>query len=293
MISENKTTQGLTLRNGRFLAYSEYGDPIGKPVIYCHGSPGSRLDLANMEETLNQAGVRLIALDRPGIGLSDFKPGYQLLDWPDDVIELADELDLDKFGVLGLSGGGPFCAACSYKIPERLTKASLVSGIGLIDEPGATEGMGQTNKRIFSLARRANWLIRLQYALMARGLKSDPDRVLKQMKTAFPEPDRVLLEQHPEEAQSLLDSMSEALRAGTKGIAHEWSLYVRPWGFNLEDISIEVDLWHGEADTNVPVSMGQQMAQAIPNSTTHFLPNEGHVSLFVNHLEEILSELVG
>lgn len=293
MIAETKTDQGLLLRNGRFLSYTEYGSLTGTPVVYCHGSPGSRLDLANLEDVIKQADVRLIAPDRPGIGFSDFNPGYQLLDWPDDVIELADALHLDLFAVLGLSGGGPFAAACSFKIPERLTKTSIVSGIGLIDVPGATEGMSQTNQRVFSLARRANWLIRLQYALMARGLKSDPDRILRQMNKAFPEIDRVLLKEKPEEAQNLLASMSEAMRTGTKGIAHEWSLYVHPWGFNLEDISVEVDLWYGDADKNVPVAMGQHMARVIPNAKAHFLPDEGHVSLYANHMAEILSELVG
>ncbi len=291
MITE-KSNQTIQLKNGRFLAYTEYGDPMGKPVIYCHGSPGSRLDMAPNEEIIHKANVRLIAPDRPGIGLSDFQAGYQLLDWPNMVIELADALGLDRFAVLGLSGGGPFSAACAFKIVERVTRAAIVSGVGFIDTPGASDAMSQTNKLGFQLARRAKWLLRLQYWLMSFGLKSDPARVLKQMKQSLPEPDRAILEENQDDGMALIDSMAESLRAGTQGIAHEWSLFVRPWGFRLDAISTDVQLWHGEADTSAPVVMGRQIAEAIPHCKVHFIAGEGHVSLFSNHMPEILVNLV-
>jgi pimeloyl-ACP methyl ester carboxylesterase len=284
--------QTLTLSDGRRLGYAEYGAPDGTPVFYCHGSPGSRLDLANMDELLSGANTRLIAPDRPGIGLSDFNPDYQLVDWPDDLIQLADALALARFAVMGLSGGGPFCAASAYRFPDRVKKAAIVSGLSSLDTPGMEDALSDSNKRIFDLARRANWQLRLQYWLMGRGLQGNPDRVMKEMKKNLPAPDRVLLEEKPEELRALLNSMSEALRSGSRGVSYEWSLYARPWGFQLEEIAVPVDIWHGEADMNAPVIMGRQMVQTIPQARAHFLPDEGHISLFANHMEEILAALL-
>src|SRR5262245_28757373 len=103
----------LVLPDGRKLAYAEFGDPDGLPVLYCHGSPGSRLEpLLIGDERLRQAGLRVIAPDRPGMGGSDFQRGRRLTDWPADVVRLADHLRLPRFAILGNSGGGPFAAVC-------------------------------------------------------------------------------------------------------------------------------------------------------------------------------------
>ncbi len=119
----------LRLRDGRALSYLEVGAPDGTPVIHCHGNPSSRLEVLLLAEQATSLKVRLIGLDRPGIGYSDPKPGYGLLDWPDDVAELADRLGLDRFAMSGLSGGGPFALACAYKMPERLTACGLISTV--------------------------------------------------------------------------------------------------------------------------------------------------------------------
>src|SRR5512140_2188131 len=104
-----QTEQNITLPDGRKLAYAEYGDPDGKPVIYCHGNPGSRLDPKMLDlQLLRKFHVRIIAPDRPGMGGSDFLPGRKISDWPADVTALADGLHLDRFAILGISGGGPY-----------------------------------------------------------------------------------------------------------------------------------------------------------------------------------------
>ena len=122
----------VTLRDGRKLAYSEFGATNGKPVLYCHGNPGSRLDLGLFgEEVMQQYGLRMIAPDRPGIGQSDFLRGRRIVDWPADAAELADSLRISQFSVLGLSCGGPFAAVTAYALPKRVTKLVLVSSLGL------------------------------------------------------------------------------------------------------------------------------------------------------------------
>src|SRR5262249_13234638 len=108
----------LTLRDGRRLAYLDYGDAAGFPILCCHGTPGSRLDFAVYGTPLDEVHVRLIVPDRPGYGCSEAKRTARLLDWPDDVAQLADHLGLARFAVLGVSGGGPFAAACAYKLAQ-------------------------------------------------------------------------------------------------------------------------------------------------------------------------------
>jgi pimeloyl-ACP methyl ester carboxylesterase len=142
-MSESET---ITLPDGRTLGYAEYGDPKGRPVIYFHGWPSSRLQskLANTKAKWQH--VRLIAVDRPGFGLSTYQEGRTILDWPDDVAVLADALMIKKFAVLGVSGGGPYVAAAAYKIPDRLTKASIAVGLAPTWIPGNLDGISRTAK---------------------------------------------------------------------------------------------------------------------------------------------------
>ena len=139
----DKTSQTIRLKDGRTLGYAEYGTPQGKPVFYFHGFPSSRIDwpLFDTDGMAERINARIIAADRPGYGLSDFKRGRKILDWPDDVIELADALHIERFSVLGISGGGPYALACACRIPARLTTAAIVCGIGPAQAPGARDGV--------------------------------------------------------------------------------------------------------------------------------------------------------
>jgi len=115
------TNKTIHLHDGRTLGYAEYGRADGKALFYFHGHPGARLEARFLAEQAAQTGIRLIGVDRPGMGQSSFQTGRRLLDWPDDVAELADSLQLDRFAVVGFSGGGPYALACAYKISHRLT----------------------------------------------------------------------------------------------------------------------------------------------------------------------------
>ena len=129
-----KTDGRIRLADGRRLGYAEYGDPEGKPLFYCHGFPASRLEAALLDPSARKAGVRVVAADRPGCGLSDFQPDRRIGDWPGDVVELAGALGIDRFAVVGVSGGGPYALACARKIPQRLTAAAVVCGLGPVGE---------------------------------------------------------------------------------------------------------------------------------------------------------------
>jgi pimeloyl-ACP methyl ester carboxylesterase len=147
------------------------------------------------------------------------------------------------------------------------------------------------SRYIFSLARWAPWLVRPLMAGMAAQLKADPAAGLRQVLASFSQPDQALMQTHPELQQAFAHSLREAYRQGTRGVVYDMSLYARPWGFRLEDISLPVDVWQGEADTNVPVAMGQHYAQAMPNARARFFPGEGHL-MFINHCQEIFDALL-
>ncbi len=128
MIIPSKTNQTIKLKGGRNLGFAEYGDPQGKPVFEFHGNPSSRLGSELFDESAKKIGIRVIGIDRPGIGLSDYKPRRKLLDWPDDVIEFADVFGFKHFPIVGGSGGVPATLACPFKIPKRLSAVGVLFG---------------------------------------------------------------------------------------------------------------------------------------------------------------------
>ncbi|MDH3303442.1 MAG: alpha/beta hydrolase [Acidimicrobiia bacterium] len=147
----------MRLEDERTLAYAEWGDGSGLPIFHYHGSSSSRPEHLLQAEVLD--GVRLVTIDRPGHGLSDFQPERTLLDWPEDVAALADKLEIDRFAVSGWSAGGPNALACAYRIPERLTGVGLISSVGPYDRPAATAGMDRFNKVALAMSRRVPWAV--------------------------------------------------------------------------------------------------------------------------------------
>ena len=278
----------VRLPDGRMLGYAEFGAPEGKPIFYFHGFPSSRLDwlMSDPDDAATELSARIIAPDRPGYGLSDFKRDRRFTDWPQDVIALADALDIETFSVLGVSGGGPYAAACAYGIGDRLIKSGIVCGMGPAEAPGMKDGVSWTIPGYFSVMRS------VILKLTALGLERDPDQFLSKSKETMAYLDGQLLDQ-PEVAALFIEGMQESFRQGIKGANHEAVLYTRSWGFNLQEIKAEVHLWHGEQDLNVLVAVGRHVAEAIPNCQASFFEDEAHLTLPANHMREILSALVG
>ncbi|HET7034509.1 MAG TPA: alpha/beta hydrolase [Thermomicrobiaceae bacterium] len=280
----------VALPDGRQLSYAEYGDPTGRPVLYFHGIPGSRLSSAFADQPARARGVRIIAIDRPGIGRSTFRPGRRFLDWPRDVAALTGALGLETFAVAGVSGGAAYVAACALCLPERISFAGIISGMGPLETPGATSGMrGMTRRRRLeiALARRAPRLTcRLAQGHIAR--ESDPRRgdVIAQMCAEVAPADIALLGQ-PKTAAAVRRDFAEAFHQGPRGVAWDLILYARPWGFSPRDIPIEVHLWHGDADVTVPIAFGRALAGSIPRCRARYFPGEGHL-LAISYIDEML-----
>jgi pimeloyl-ACP methyl ester carboxylesterase len=287
--------QIIMLKDGRQLGYDEYGPSDGKPLFYFHGTPSSRKDwhaLGN-EGLAEKLGVRVIVADRPGIGLSSFQPGRRIGDWAIDVEALADALGLERFAVLGYSGGGPYALACAQKIPQRLTAVGVVAGEGPADQPGIYEGLNPQALQFMQMALEKPWQFRLMWSMICAMTRHAPRLLARRggFFTGLPEADKVVTQEHPELSQALFAAMIETVRGGTRGPQWDAALAVSPWDFPIDNISIPVYLWQGEDDRNVSFAAGRYFARTIPQCHATFLPGEGHVSLAVNYLEQILCVL--
>ena len=284
----NTTDKVLSLRDGRVLGYAEYGNPSGKPVFFFHGLPGSRRQRHPDDSIAIELGARIIAIDRPGYGLSDFQQGRKLLDWPGDVAQLADLLKIDQFAAIGVSGGGPYLLACAYKMPERITSASVISGMGPVDDPEATKGMLPSMRLGLGIAPRVPWsFVRLALDPVAKMVSRNPSGAKKLVPSSAPEADKKAFAR-PEIQEVDRQDLVEAYRNGAQGAFWEVVLLATPWGFHLEDIHKKIRLWHGEGDTTVPQHMGRYVARTLPNCESRFYAGEGH-TLMYNYWREILT----
>ena len=242
----------IKLQDGRMLGYAEYGAPDGVPVFYFHGFPSSRLDwqFYDCADPVTELNARILAADRPGFGLSDFQRGRRILDWADDVAQLADALQIDRFAVLGSLRGSPLCGCLRVGDSRTSDRTGIVCGMGPSDAPGMKDGTSWTLPGKILRTRRVILM------LTSMGLQRDPDQFMSRSMETFSEPDRLLLDQ-PELAQVFIGGMQEAFRSGIGGANHEAGLYTQPWAFQLQEIAAGVHLWHGESDSNVPISVGR------------------------------------
>jgi pimeloyl-ACP methyl ester carboxylesterase len=278
----------INLPDGRALGYAEYGDPHGKPLFWFPGTPCSRLSRPD-EETSRALGARVVSVERPGFGLSDRKRGRAIIDWPDDVAALADALEIDRFAIAGVSGAGPYLAACAHALPSRVTHVAMIGAAGPMDAPLATDGMTLRNRALFALFRHAPKVA--GGALVAYAdPRRDPERYYRQMTDHLSPSDRAYLARI-EVWRQYIAQVKDATRRSNDGLLDELALVCRPWGFRLEDIRASVHVFHGEDDRTTPIAMARYVARTIPNARATFFENEGHF-LMHTHAREILEPLL-
>jgi pimeloyl-ACP methyl ester carboxylesterase len=276
----NSELESFTLPDGRALAFARWGDPAGAPVLYFHGGGESRLDRPHDLSALE--GVHLVTVDRPGHGRSDFQPGRTLLDWPPDVTCLADRLGWDRFAVYGVSGGGPYVAVTAWALPDRITRAAIVSSA-----LQRTEGPGVSFDQ-FGSAVAAAW------PNVVQALESGPERGLDAWMSVVggvDDCDRLVLSR-PEVFAVGAEAIIEGARQGVAGIAYDLALvFTKPWGFDPAEIRVGVDVWHGSLDRIVPVGEAERTAATIPRAELHVIHDAGHM-LAVDALPQILGRLL-
>ncbi|MDP9237312.1 MAG: alpha/beta hydrolase [Chloroflexota bacterium] len=272
----------VRLRDGRALAYAEYGDLKGAPVFYFHGTPGSRLEGELLSEAAARAGIRLVAVDRPGFGKSDFLPGRRFIDWPKDVVQLADALGIQRFSIIGLSGGGPHALACARKLSHRLLAVTVVSGAGPAEASLADPS--RLRRVVFRIAKRVlPYTTRMTLWITKQALRHLPSWMISR----FPDP-KVLSRKSVREA--FRRDLVEAFRRGIGGAALEYESFLRDWGVRLQDIDARVHVWHGEKDRVVPARVGRYVAAAVLDARATFVPDGGHL-MIVDIAERVFADL--
>jgi pimeloyl-ACP methyl ester carboxylesterase len=282
----------MTLPDGRRLGFAEFGDPAGQPVLFVHGWGDSRLTRHPDDSIASQLGIRLIGVDRPGAGLSDFKPGRRLVDFGQDVAVLMNGLGIETFPVLGWSGGGPHAAACAYALPTRVRRLSIVCGFSPLR---ADAGKGELRRDLrwsLPLLRWAPWVAKVAFSRLPAQYRRNPAKAFeRQFGRIMPPSDQRILSQ-PGVRLALQAGAVEASRSGARGLAHDLVvLFGQPWGFEPRHITVATDLWFGDADPLVPAAMGRYLAAQIPNAELRLLPGEGHL-LLLGRWREVLQSVV-
>ena len=288
----------FTLSNSHTLSYNVYGSAISSSptILYFHGQPGSRKEGSLWAATANRLDVRVIAVDRPGSGLSSFQPKRTILDWPPQVSELMAHLQISKFSILGSSGGAPYALACAKLLPPaQIRHIGIVGGLG--PRSLGVEGMGWSNRIGFLVAYWMPWIIKPFVQRFFVSVAKDPDpqaleNALLKSVSSMPEPDRECYETKTVR-HGLANSFRESVRNGADGVAHEMFLTSRPWGFDIEDIQLEgIKLWYGTADIMCPVSIGRQISKRLKHADLSEYEGEGHVSVPYKYNEVIIKALV-
>ena len=265
----------LLLRDGRRLAWHEAGTAHGAPVFACHGLPGSREQRSPDESLAQRMGARVIHIDRPGFGRSDPAPRQRVRDWTLDLEQLADHLGLHRFAVVGVSGGGPFAAACAALLPGRVSRLALVSSVG---PPGSMDRPAHVHplaRLALGRAARLRWLLAPPLALAARLASAWPRRYIALLARGMGGADQVILAR-PEVQRMLARDLREAFRQGAGGLLRDLVLLASDWDIPLSQVRAPCALWHGEQDRLVPASASVRLAQEIAGSRLTLLPGAGY-----------------
>lgn len=263
---------------GRQLGWAEFGHPDGDAVLWFHGTPGARLQVPpTVHDAALQRGFRVIAVERPGTGRSTNHRYGRVIDFAPDIASLVDQLELERFAVVGLSGGGPYTLSVARHLPDRVVVATLLGGIGPVRGPDA----------VFSYTRLLRFgavpleLLRTPVGTLLGGVVraaapvADPVFDLYARLLGFA--DRPILGQPRFKAMFLHDLITAG---NLRATAHDMALFARHWGFQLDEIEPPVVVWHGLADVIVPPSHGHHQAARVQRGELRVRPGEGHFAGF-------------
>lgn len=274
-------TSVVELTDGRVLGIAEFGPRDGFPILWFHGTPGARSQVPPAAiEFAYARGVRIVGVERPGVGRSTPHHYDRIIDFAADVAEVLTALDLDRVGLIGLSGGGPYVLAVAAAMPDRVVAAAVLGGVAPSAGPEKVVGGG-----IIPVLRRVSpVLVRIREPvawLMSAGLKMAApfaDRAFDVYMAIGPRSDREFLAR-PEMRAMFVEDLVSAGRLSFRAVAYDAVLFSRHWGFDIAQISVPVFLWHGDDDLIIPLSHGERMAALIPNSSLSVVPGQGHLAM--------------
>jgi len=277
------------LSDGRLLGYADYGAADGIPIIALHGTPGSRLMFQLADWPARERGLRLVAPERPGYALSSEQPGRALAHWPDDVAELADQLDIDRFAVAGVSGGGAYAAACATMLGSRISATALVSPVGPFGHAELLPRLTIAERHLFVTIARSPWRSRLLFGSLRWFQNNAPGLAVAAIVSRSGVEDKAIL-RRPEIVANLIEALSEGLRPGLSGAMQDLRLYSTPWNLPLEQVKTPCANWHGQADHIVPFAAAEALARQMRSCELVPLPEAGHYWVY-DHFDEVLDWL--
>jgi pimeloyl-ACP methyl ester carboxylesterase len=268
----------VTSPDGRTLAYLEVGDPRGPLVLHNHGGPGSRLEARLLAAAATKNGLRLVCVDRPGMGQSSPQKARSYAGWADDLVTIADALGAQEFGVTGWSEGGPWAlAAAAYLDPARLRHVTSIApgSYGAFGDNSAAQYLSKVDALGGSLALHFKPGFRLMYAMLGVTAKRFEKNFVKQVRNNVGDYDRQLLLK-PDIAAGFGESSAECFAHGSDGLVRDAELLYRRWAFDVTKIERRVHLWQGLADRLVPDPINKAVADAMPGAVWHPVEGAGH-----------------
>ncbi len=274
---------------GSVVGVYEYGDPTGAPVMVFHGTPACGAGFVWADASARDRGLRLIAPDRPGVGLSSRIPSWAIVDYPAQVVALADALDLERFSVWGYSGGGPYAVACAALLPDRVTTTAVAAGMGQVGVWATIDESEKTDRQMLHLSTTHPAVARLLLSISGRGARISPKIAMRSFEQQLDESDRevVLGLGPPNEVMALF---TQAFLRGAYGVVADYAAIARPWGFDVEIIESPLHLFHGDADTMVPLRHSEELAKRVPTAQLTVWPGAGHLGT-IKHVDDVLDSL--
>ena len=277
----------IKLRNGNNIGYAIYGNKKNFPIFYFHGWPGSRFELKNIP--LKKKKCFIIALERPGYGISDPISKFEILDWPKIVLEVANKLKIKKFSIIGVSGGAPFALACANTIKnKRLKSIAIVCALA----PNKAKGMDKGRVgMLLNFGRKPfiSWLI--FNFLRMRLLNGNLEKSFNKWKNKISLPEIDLKLFTIDRGKRLMENFKEAVKHGTTGVHKDANLYSNYWGFKLKNIKKKIFVWHGGKDLTVPIITNKYYKKKLKNKKIFIKPNEGHFSICYNFMNDIIQQV--
>ncbi len=267
----------ITLSDGRVMSYQLSGAEDGVPAIHLHGLTDSG-QLRHYDDAFTASlGVRIIAPDMPGVGLSTPNPGRSLLGWVSDAVALADALHLDRFAVTAHSGGAAHALALAYMLPQRVTHLVLTSPVACFDEPDARRMI--VSKELQTAVRFSRWhlfpLLRLVLIMLARQARTDLANYIEDTVINYPGDAEVFIES-PKQNEIFKTSFRDGVAHRGEGMYEMVRTIFRPWGFRPEDVTQPAMIFYGDQDDIIAPAIPLRLAARMPNARAQLWPNGGH-----------------
>ncbi|WP_322938418.1 alpha/beta fold hydrolase [Nocardioides bizhenqiangii] len=282
----------VAVRDGRRFSFAEYGSHVGPAIVWMHGTPGARRQIPiEAREYAEEHGLRIIGIDRPGIGSSTPYLYPNVLDWTGDLALLLDALGIDDVRVIGLSGGGPYALAAGAGLPERVRGVGVLGGVAPTRGPDAVGGGAiQLAVRLAPLLSVGRVPLGVALTTAIRTVRPLAGAGLDLYAMVQPVGDKNLLSR-PEFKAMFLDDLLNGSRFQTSAPLADLVLFTREWGFDLADVQVPVRWWHGDADHIVPFRHGQHVVDRLPSATMSVIDGESHLG-GLGITAAVLSELM-